>query len=53
MLRPNHVLYLSCINANKFWYDFNKLFTTSVGCAIYVNLLSKYELSKFDNIEFI
>ena len=30
MLWPNHVLYLSCINANKFCSDLNALFNTSV-----------------------
>ena len=54
------MLYFSCINVNKFWSDLNKLFTKSVAlipcvnsqvCARYVNLLPKYELSKFENIE--
>ena len=48
-----------CKSINKFWYDLIKYFTTSVVlcscvntqvCTRYVNLLSKYELSKFDKM---
>ena len=57
LIRERNCVWKQHIKISKFWSNLNKYFTTSVVhspvCARYVNLLPKYELSKFYKIEIL